>query len=73
MLDIQGEKNQGFSHCDGFSRRNFIKVGGMALGGLSLGQLLELDAKEGKGRKATWHLSAHGQGQLSVVRESALS
>ncbi|MBT7852465.1 MAG: hypothetical protein HN675_04030, partial [Opitutae bacterium] len=46
MLDIQGKKNKGFSHCDGFSRREFIKVGGMALGGLSLGQLLELEAKQ---------------------------
>ena len=33
----------------------------------------ELIAKEGKGRKATWHLSDHGQGQLTAVRESALS
>jgi DNA-binding MarR family transcriptional regulator len=33
----------------------------------------ELIAKNGKGRKATWQLSAHGQGQLAVVRESALA
>jgi predicted transcriptional regulator len=33
----------------------------------------ELIAKEGKGRKATWHLSDHGQGQLTAVRESALA
>jgi predicted transcriptional regulator len=33
----------------------------------------ELIDKEGKGRKATWQLSVLGHGQLSVVRESALS
>ena len=35
--------------CDGVSRRGFLKVGGMALGGLSLGQLLELEAAAGTG------------------------
>jgi len=33
----------------------------------------ELIDKEGKGRKATWQISVLGHGQLSVVRESALS
>ena len=33
----------------------------------------ELIAKEGKGRRAIWHLSAHGQGQLLAVKGAALS
>ena len=43
--------------------------------GYHLRQLNEREfiAKEGKGRKATWHLSDHGQGQLTAVRESALA
>lgn len=33
----------------------------------------EMVAKNGKGRKATWQISPHGQGQLAAVRESALA
>ena len=51
MLDIQGHKEVNLSHCDGYSRRSFIKAGGMALGGLSLAQLLQLEAASGKGRQ----------------------
>ncbi len=36
-------------HCDGVSRRGFLKVGGMALGGLSLAQLLEAESAAGTG------------------------
>ena len=49
MLNLQGLFNNGRSHCDGVSRRDFLKVGGMAAGGLSLGQLLHLEAKQGLG------------------------
>jgi len=43
--------------------------------GYHLKQLQEREfiAKNGKGRKATWQLSPHGQGQLAAVRESALA
>ena len=34
--------------CDGLSRRNFLKIGGLALGGLSLPQILEAQAANGK-------------------------
>ena len=51
MLNLQGLFNNGRSHCDGVSRRDFLKVGGMAAGGLSLGQLLNLEAKQGLKRK----------------------
>ena len=45
MINIQGNPDPKQTHCDGYSRRSFIKAGGMALGGLSLAQLLELEAK----------------------------
>ena len=49
MLNIQGNPDRSLIHCDGFSRRSFIKAGGMALGGLSLAQLLALEASQGRG------------------------
>lgn len=45
MLELFGKPDRVRTHCDGYSRRDFIKVGGMAAGGLSLGQLLGLEAK----------------------------
>ena len=36
--------------CDGVSRRDFLKIGGLALGGLSLPQLLRAEAAAGIGR-----------------------
>jgi len=45
MINIQGTPDPKQTHCDGFSRRSFVKAGGMALGGLSLAQLLELEAQ----------------------------
>ncbi len=35
--------------CDGYSRRNFLKVGGMALGGLALPQVLRAESEAGTG------------------------
>ena len=51
MLEIKGHKELSLAHCDGYSRRSFIKAGGMAMGGLSLAQLLQLEATSGKGRQ----------------------
>ncbi len=31
-------------HCDGLSRRSFVRIGAMGLGGLSLAQLLALES-----------------------------
>ena len=45
MLTIQGQPQRGF--CDGLSRRSFLKIGGLALGGLSLPQILEAQAASG--------------------------
>ena len=48
MLKIQGEPSGGF--CDGLSRRNFLQIGSLAMGGIALPQLLQ--AEEKLGRKA---------------------
>jgi hypothetical protein len=50
MLTILGNSDQRGNHCDGMSRRHFLKIGGMAAGGLSLAQLLSLQARAGTGR-----------------------
>ncbi len=49
MLELHGRTDRARTHCDGYSRRDFLKVGGMAAGGLSLGQLLGLEAQAGTG------------------------
>ncbi|HSH92910.1 MAG TPA: hypothetical protein VK968_02055, partial [Roseimicrobium sp.] len=45
MLTIQGSSGGRF--CDGLSRRDFIKIGGLAMGGLALPQLLRAEALNG--------------------------
>jgi uncharacterized protein (DUF1501 family) len=47
MLTLYGPKRYPF--CDGISRRDFLRVGALAVGGLSLSDVLRLNA-EGKGR-----------------------
>lgn len=47
MLDLLGHSDRKINHCDGLSRRGFLKVGGMAAGGLSLAQLLAVEAQAG--------------------------
>ncbi len=49
MLNIFGRLDGKQRHCDGVSRRQFLKVGGMAAGGLSLSQLLDIEAVAGTG------------------------
>ena len=44
----QDGRVQGF--CDGVSRRNFLKIGGLALGGLTMPQILAAEAAAGTGR-----------------------
>ena len=48
MLTIAGRTRSGF--CDGVTRRDFLKIGGLALGGLSLPQLLQAEAQAGVSR-----------------------
>lgn len=52
MLTIYGDKQR---FCDGVSRRNFLKIGTLALGGLSLPQILQ--ASETATGKAAKHKS----------------
>src|SRR5678816_224671 len=44
MLTINGMSSR---FCDGVSRRNFLRIGALGLGGLSLGQLLRAEAAAG--------------------------
>src|SRR5678816_975701 len=44
MLTIYGNKQR---FCDGISRRNFLKIGALGLGGLTLPQLLQAEAQSG--------------------------
>src|SRR5437868_3922433 len=44
MLTILGEKQR---FCDGVTRRDFLKIGGLALGGLSLNGILAAEAQAG--------------------------
>ena len=46
MLTIQNGKSNG-RFCDGVSRRDFLRIGGLALGGLSLPQILRAEAQSG--------------------------
>ena len=48
MLTIFGPKTGRF--CDGVSRRDFLRIGGLALGGLSLPQILRAEAESGVAR-----------------------
>ena len=45
MLTIRGNQHGGF--CDGLSRRDFLTVGSLALGGISLPQLFAAEARAG--------------------------
>jgi hypothetical protein len=48
MLTIRGPRRYGY--CDGVSRRDFLKIGGLVLGGLSLPELLRAEAVSGQSR-----------------------
>ena len=47
MLTIYDPRDTAATHCDGVSRRNFIKVGALGAAGLTLPQLLSLEAGAG--------------------------
>src|SRR5438552_17401008 len=47
MLTIYGNKSR---FCDGISRRSFLKIGSLALGGLTLPELLRDEAQSGIGK-----------------------
>src|SRR5580658_7982094 len=43
-LNLLGERSR---YCDGVSRRSFLKIGGLAFGGLSLAGLLKAEEQAG--------------------------
>ena len=45
MINVLGSRQQ---FCDGMTRRSFLKIGGLAMGGLSLSQLLQAEAVSGR-------------------------
>ena len=47
MLTIYGKSDP---YCDGLSRRSFLKIGGLAMGGVGLPQLLRAESQSGAGR-----------------------
>lgn len=47
MMTILGHRSR---FCDGISRRNFLKIGALGLGGLTLPQLLRAESHQGIGR-----------------------
>ena len=48
MLTIAGRRSR---FCDGISRRNFLNIGGLALGGISLSQLLRAEQQATRGQR----------------------
>jgi hypothetical protein len=50
MLTILESKPRRTGFCDGVSRRNFLKIGALGLGGLALPSLLRAEAASGIGR-----------------------
>jgi hypothetical protein len=47
MLTIAGAHKRQSAFCDGLSRRDFLRIGGLGLGGLALPQLLQAEAEQG--------------------------
>src|ERR1051326_838079 len=47
MLTIRGGGTGGSGFCDGISRREFLKIGGLAMGGLALKDILAAEARAG--------------------------
>src|SRR5262245_34752339 len=49
MLTIFGSRHHG-DYCDSIARRDFLTIGGMALGGLALPQILRAESTQRTGR-----------------------
>src|SRR4026209_495744 len=47
MLRVFAETASSRRYCDGMSRRNFIRIGALGMGGLALPQLLQAEAASG--------------------------
>jgi hypothetical protein len=62
MLTIGGPA---YRYCDGRSRRSFLKLGALAMGGLALPQLLRAEAQAGAGRSHKAVIMVYLSGGLS--------
>ncbi len=62
MLTLNGP---GRRYCDGLSRRQFLQVGGLAMGGLGLPQLLQAEAQAGISRSHKSVIMVYLSGGLS--------
>jgi hypothetical protein len=47
MLTIFGRPDKAANHCDRLSRRSFLQIGGAAMGGIALNEILALEAHAG--------------------------
>src|SRR5436853_7209968 len=47
MLTVFAKRASSRRYCDGVSRRNFIRIGALGMGGLALPQLLKAEAASG--------------------------
>ena len=54
---ILGGPDKRARYCDGLSRRSFLQIGGLAMGGLCLADLLQAEAKGAKGSPRQSHKS----------------
>lgn len=52
MLTLLGARDSKKPQCDGFSRRDFLRIGGLGLGGLTLPQLLKAESGQTESHKA---------------------
>ncbi len=59
MLTILGSKPAGSAYCDGISRRNFLRVGALGLGGLALPGVLQAESSVG--------IRSAGNGHKAVI------
>jgi len=50
MFSILGRQGRGEKFCDGHSRRDFLTIGSLAMGGLALPDLLRAESQLGRGR-----------------------
>src|SRR5688572_7046650 len=60
MLTLLGSKRR---FCDGLNRRSFLQIGSLALGGLSLSDILR--AEQGRGRSSKAVIMVYLSGGLS--------
>lgn len=47
MLTLPGNQQRKRAFCDGISRRNFLRIGGLSLGGLTLPEILRAETQSG--------------------------